>query len=309
MLRRQNAGVALDLDYEMGLAFRLASLPGYPDIRVAWHDGGIAPFASVLLVAPDYGVGVALLSNTGERVPFELAYRALAKAVEARTGQRPRHNTPVHRFGDLPGRALEPAELRGVYMSEIGALAVGGRPGRATVTMGGKTLHLVPRDAESYGLQARIAGFLPLPIPELARIQVVFREIDGRRVVGIYESGMFRSVALAVEPQPVPAVWLARRGDWSVKDPDPQPFVHGVRLAFDEALGFLTLQVNVAMIPEPLVIPVLPRGDNALVSAGLGRHMGETLRVVNEAGVERLYWGGVVLERVTVAMNKRGEGK
>ena len=286
----------LDLDFEMGLGFHIMSLPGYPAIRVAWHDGGTHPFASTLLVAPDHGVGVALLSNTDERVPHELAYRALARAVEARTGKRLRRSRTQH-FGAMSGRPLEPAELPGIYASEIGALVVGGRPGRATVKMNGKTVHLVPREQGSFGLEARIAGLVPLPISELGRIRVVFREIDGARVVAIYESGKFRSVALAIRPEPVPDAWLERRGTWSVKDRGRRTFLLGAGLAFDKSLGLMMLQLRVASVPEPLVLPALPRGDSALVIAGLGRHMGETLRVVAEDGVERLRLAGVVLEK------------
>ncbi len=293
MMSRQNGSVELDLDFEMGLAFHIMTLPGYPDVRVAWHDGGTHPFASTLLVAPDFGVGVALVSNTDEKVPYELAYKVLARAIEAGTGVRLEHSR-AWRFGSMAGRPLRPEELPGVYASEIGAIRVGGRQGRPTLVMGGHTLYLVPREQPSYGLQARLFGFLPLPIADLARLRVVFREVGGSRVAGVYESGKFRSVALAVEPQTIPAAWQARLGDWRVENPEAEPFVTAIRLGFDEALGFMTLSVKVTTFTEPLVLPVLPRGDDVLVTAGLGRHMGETLRVRGGEGAERMAWDGLV---------------
>jgi CubicO group peptidase (beta-lactamase class C family) len=294
MMSRQNAAVDLDLDFEMGLAFHIMALPGYPGVRVAWHDGGTAPFASTLLVAADYGVGVALVSNTDEKVPAELAYEMLAKVIEAKTGGR-LERSRGYRFGPMGGRPLEPDELPGVYASELGAIRVAGRPGKATLTMNGNTLYLVPREQQSYGVQARLFGVLPLPIADLARLRVAFREVGGGRVAGIYQSGKFRSVALAVEPADVPAAWEARFGGWSVVNPDPEPFVTGVRLGFDKGLGLMTLSVKVATIAGPLVFPVVARGDNALVTAGLGRHMGETLRVSRDQGGERMSWAGLVL--------------
>ncbi len=296
MMSRQNAGVALDLDFEMGLAFHIMTLPGYPEVRVAWHDGGIHPFASTLLVAPDYGVGVAVVSNTDEKVPAELAYKALAVAIEAETGRRLAHSRP-YRFGAMSGRVLRPEELRGVYASEIGAVAVGGTARRPTLTMGGKTLYLVPKERGIYGLQARLWGLLPLPIADLTRLRLAFREIEGSRVVGIYESGKFRSIGTGVEPEAIPDAWISRIGDWAVTNPDPEPFVTALSLGYDKALGFMMLSVKVASVPDPFVIPVVPRGRDTLVTAGLGRHMGETLRVSGEPGVERMTWAGLALER------------
>ena len=191
----------------MGLAFHIMALPGYPEVQVAWHDGGTHPFASTLLVAPDHGVGVAVVSNTDEKVPSELAYKALVRAIEAESGRR-LERSRSYRFGAMAGRALKPEELRGVYATEIGAVAVAGAAGRPTLRMNGMTLYLVPRERGIHGLQARLWGLLPLPIADLARLRLAFREIEGRRVVGIYESGKFRSVGLRVEAQAIPDVWL-----------------------------------------------------------------------------------------------------
>jgi len=296
MMRRQNSDVALDFDFEMGLGFHLMTLPGYPDVRIAWHDGGTYPWASTFIVAPDYGAGVALLSNSDEKVPAELAYRAMAKVIERANGATLRR-TGGYRFGEMAGRALDSEELPGTYASAIGAVVVGAEPGAPTLTMAGHTLSLVAREQDSYGLQARLLGFIPLPMAELARIRLVFREIGGHRVLAYYESGKFRSVALAVEPEPVPAVWAGRYGDYTAVNADPHPFFLGARLGFDDKLQFMTLTVHIAASPKPLVIPVKAVDDSTLVSAGLGRHMGETLRVQRENGEERIIWAGLKLKR------------
>jgi CubicO group peptidase (beta-lactamase class C family) len=202
MMRRQNGDVALDFDFEMGLGFHLMTLPGHPDVRLAWHDGGTHPFASTLVVAPDRGVGAVILSNTDEKVPAEIA-----------------------------------------------------------------------------------------------RIRVVFREIGGRRVLAYYEDGKFRSAALAIEPQPVPVAWERRYGSYTAVSPDPDPFFLGAELGFDAALGFMILKVRVASSPTPFVIPVVATDETTLATAGLGRHMGETLRAEQGEDGERIHWAGLVLRR------------
>lgn len=296
MMSPQNADVALDFDYEQGLGFHLMSLPGYPDVKIAWHDGGNFPFASTLAVAPDYGVGVAIVSNTGETVPQELAYEAIERVIRERNGAA-LAKVPGYQFGEMAGRPLEPGELAGVYPSEIGAIVVGGTPEAPEATLPGMKLRMVRREQQSYGLQARLLGFIPLPIAKLDRLRVVFREIDGRRVLAIYEYGKFRSVALAVEPRPVPAAWQARYGRYVAANPDAIPFFLGAELGFDEKLGFMTISVTVASSPDPFVFPLVARDETTLVTAGLGRRMGEIFRIHSYNGREAIIWAGLILQR------------
>ncbi len=296
MISRQNGDVALDFDFEMGLGFNLMSLPGYPDVRIAWKDGGTYPFASMLVVAPDYGVGVAILSNTGETTPGGLAFEAIERVIQERAGATP-VKTPGYQFGPMAGRSLEPSELGGVYMSEIGAIVVAGKPEAPEATIPGMKLWMVKREQESYGLQARLLGLIPLPVADLDRLRVVFREIDGRRVLAIYEAGQFRSIALAVAPRPVPAAWQARYGHYDVANPDSDPFLLGADLGFDEKLGFMTIGVTVRAVPNPLVYSAVAIDDTTLVTAGLGRRMGETFRIETYNGREAIVWGGLALQR------------
>lgn len=294
MLVQQNAGVALDFDFEKGLGFNLMTLPGFPEVQVAWHDGGTRPFASTLLIAPDHGVGVAILSNTNESVPEDFSYEVVARAIEMTTGERP-VSSHDYVFGAAPGRLLQAEELAGTYATEIGSLTVAGSPRRPIATLAGMELHLVEREAGSYGLQARVAG-IPLPIRPLTRIRLMFREIDGERAVAYYEGGKFRSIGLAVEPAPVPPEWENRYGTWHVTNPDTDPFVHGLSLYRDGESGFLTVSVSVASIPEPVVLAVEPVDQSNLVVSGLGRHLGEHLSVVNR-GTEQIHWAGLIFEQ------------
>ncbi|WP_455382288.1 serine hydrolase domain-containing protein [Salinispira pacifica] len=295
MTTRDNADVALDFDYGQGPGFNLMSLPGYPDVRIVWKDGGQHPFASLLLVAPDYGVGVALLSNTDEKVPEGLALEAIERVLKVR-GTLP-EKRPGYQFGKMAGRPLERSELAGIYMSEIGPIVVGGTPEAPETTLFGTKLHIVSREQGSYGLQARLLGFIPLPIAELNALRIVFREIDGKRAIAIYEGGMFRGVAVAVPPQPVPSAWQARYGHYTAVNPDPQPFFLGADIGYDEELGFMTVSVKVAAIPDPLVLPLVAKDDSTVLTAGMGRRMGDTFRVVQYKGQEALLWAGLMLQR------------
>jgi len=235
-----------------------------------------------------------LLSNTDEKVPRELAAHMIAEVIERQNDVKLRH-VRAHEFGPMAGRGLGREELPGTYASEIGPIVIERAKTSLTMTMMGNRLYLVPKEGGSYGLQARIAGILPLPIPGLTDIRLMFREINGDRAVAYYEKGIFRSIALSVEPSPVPEAWSHRYGSRMVMDPDPTHFVSGVSLGYDPLLESMTLTVKVASIPGPLVFLIHATGEDRAGTSGLGRHMGEPIRVIRKDGGELLRWAGLTL--------------
>ena len=59
----------------------------------------------------------------------------------------------------------------------------------------------------------------------------------------------------------------------------------------------MTVTVTVASVPEPFTFPALPDGPDKLIIAGLGRHMGDTLTIVEVDGREILHWAGLDMEK------------
>jgi Beta-lactamase class C and other penicillin binding proteins len=93
------------LTTSMGLSFFLDRFGTH---RVSGHDGNVPGFASALLVAPDDGVGVVVLTNTGS---FIGAHRLAAAALRSRlrvpdpAGLLPRSDVPdsPHVWSELTG--------------------------------------------------------------------------------------------------------------------------------------------------------------------------------------------------------------
>ena len=89
----------------MGLAFWLADLGGH---RTVGHDGNVPGFASALLVAPDDGVGVVVLTNTAAFIgahvlATELLRSLLPVASPADAGEAEPVPERPHLWSDLVG--------------------------------------------------------------------------------------------------------------------------------------------------------------------------------------------------------------
>jgi CubicO group peptidase (beta-lactamase class C family) len=98
----------------MGLAFFLGYLGRH---RVCGHDGNMPGFASALLVAPDDGVGVVVLSNTSTFIGAHLLAASVLRSVlgvPEPAGMLPR--------SDVPARPHTWSELTGYYAPRPGFL-------------------------------------------------------------------------------------------------------------------------------------------------------------------------------------------
>jgi len=93
MLRPQNTEVPLDLGFHVGLGWMLSTLGG-ESIEgggpVAHHGGATMHFRSQMVLLPEHKLGVIVASNSASAGPVvnQLAQRALALALEAKTGIR-----------------------------------------------------------------------------------------------------------------------------------------------------------------------------------------------------------------------------
>ncbi len=89
VLRVQNADVALDIGFKVGLGWMLSTLGGDTLVDagpVAHHVGAVIHFRSHMYALPEHKLGVIVAANSSSagRVVDTIATRALAVALEAR---------------------------------------------------------------------------------------------------------------------------------------------------------------------------------------------------------------------------------
>lgn len=96
MFHRQNTDVLLDRDIQMGVGLFLEDLPDPFSGQLVFHGGGAIFTNTMLMLAPDHGIGVVVLSNTAGSYPLvdQLARLIIHKGLEIKTGSKVKSPEP-----------------------------------------------------------------------------------------------------------------------------------------------------------------------------------------------------------------------
>jgi CubicO group peptidase (beta-lactamase class C family) len=296
MLRPQNADVPLDLDFRVGLGWMLGGL-GNIDIRnggpVAHHAGSMFQFHGQLIALPERKLGVVVLANSATSGPVvgDVATEALKLALEAKTGERqPERETPKGGEGSLSMEALQRYE--GWYATSFGTVNVRNTSRGLRADIMNRTLWLAPLPDGSLRLQYRLLGLFPIRIEALAGVGISQVDVAGREILAARMRGRAYPIGERMRPVPVSAKWLARTGEYEVANPDEDAVLpKKVRLRAED--GFLLVEYSIPLLfPGTMSSAIAPVSDEEAVIRGLGRGMGETIRVVSKDGEEMLLYSG-----------------
>jgi len=299
MLRPQNGGVPLDHDLRIGLGWILSGTEIENAGQVAQHDGATLLYRSQLIILPEQKLGVAVLSNSATAGPVvhKVATEALKLALETKTGIRqPERNKPAERDA-----GLSPEERQGwlgAYATPFGVARVTEKGDALRAELFGKTFNLVPRADGRLGLRYRLLGLIPVSLDELDYVGISGASVSGRHILlAANTAGKSMLVGEKIEPVPVPEKWQGRVGAYEIANPgDDTILVEDIRLRYEEGL----LRVDYALplfFPGMLSVTLMPISDTEAVIRGLGRSMGETIRIVTVDGEERLFYSGYELRK------------
>lgn len=305
MLRRQNAGVPLDGDLSVGLGWMLNPIKGWKPSEtgpVARHNGATLLFHSALVALPRHKIGVIVLANSESAggIVDEIADEALKVALEAKSGvaSGAADHAPVAAAVPVtPVFVQAPQALVGVYATPIG-LATIARDGNALRAEAiGKRFEVVPRADGYFGVQYRVLGLVPISLPGLTSMGLSSSHLSGRDVLLAHVEGRRIVVGERVAPLPISTAWLDRLGEYTVVNGEGEALVAS-KIALRNRNGFVTLEFAVPQLGGELTqIALRPVSDTESVVLGLGRNLGETIRVVKMDGHERLLYSGYVLKK------------
>ena len=101
-----------------------------------------------------------------------------------------------------------------------------------------------------------------------------------------------------IAPVPVPDKWQGRVGAYEIANPgDDTIIVENIHLRYEEDI----LRVDYSLplfFSGTMSIALAPVSDTEAVIRGLGRGMGETVRVILVDGEERLFYSGYELRKM-----------
>lgn len=299
MLQPQNEGVALDQGFHIGLGWMLGGLGGI-NIKnvgtVAHHGGATIYHRAQLIVLPQVKLGIVVLANSsgGQQVVNKVATETLKLAVETKTGMKQPEAEPV-----ITGDFLSKEELHayeGSYATLAGLGRLTANSGYLQADLLDKSFRLVPRQDKKLQLQYRLLGLIPIDLDEISHFGVSRKLIAGHEILTASDGDQEMLVGEKIAPVPIPAVWHQRVGKYEFVDSDEDALLIA-DLSLREEDGLLIVEYTLPEFgKEKISMVVQPLSDNEAILAGLGRGLGETVRVVSDNGVEQLVYAGYHLK-------------
>lgn len=307
MLRPQNEAVALDFDLRVGLGFFILPTFDAEIGPIVGHDGSTLTHNASLAMLPKHKLAVVVLTNsdTGADVTETIVHEALSVALETKTGLKlaavddltaaaaaAAASGPADRPVEAPTSSPEDlARLAGTYVTAEGLLKVKAEGKRLRATGENGTLYFIPQGDGAFRAQILLFGLLPIAEDELRKVRIGFARVGTRDVLYGYYRGIRVLFGERIRPPEVPQSWRDRVGEYEIVDRgEDYRLFDDVRLAYRD--GLLTLSVRLPDFDDSETLVLAPLSDSEAVALGLGRGLGETIRVEPWEGRESLAFSG-----------------
>ena len=301
MLRPQNADVALDLNFRIGLGWMLSGL-GRITIEnagtIAHHAGGTILFHSQMIALPEHKLGVIVLANsaTSREAVDIVATEALKLALEIKTGIKPvgRQKIP---FDDSPLAAQTFQEYTGDYATLLGHVKIFRKGDSLRADAAGKTFTLLPRADGQLGLKYALLGIIPLSLGELDDIGIARQHVAGRDVVTAQLGNQQILIGEKILPVALSNKWLQRLGEYEIANlDDDERLLEHLKLSYENE--FLLFEFSIVGEPgQKIKLPLAPISDESAILLGSLHDHGEHGEIISRNGEERIYFSGYELHK------------
>jgi CubicO group peptidase (beta-lactamase class C family) len=288
MLTAQNEDVPLDCGLRIGLAWFIDNAILAEKELVFSHDGGVVAHCSSFMVAPKSKLGVVVLANTASADPGKIAKKLLQKAWEAKNDQK---------LPGIPSHGNGTSDFSGTYATMMGKANIVHKTGnryKIKSSVGNFNLNL--EDDHQYHLSYRLLGLIPIDLDELGEVDLSTEDISGYHVI-IAEWGQYRMLAgVKVNRQPIHEAWKSRLGTYRLVNPPPTDVFDLKKFEINIEDGYLVEVLTYANYTFTQIRRTV--NDHEAIIEGLGRGMGETIRIINTEDGEILTYAGLRLERI-----------
>jgi CubicO group peptidase (beta-lactamase class C family) len=290
MLTAQNDDVPLDFDSKIGLAWGIGHHLLDDNEPVYHHGGGTIAHSSMFMVARKSRLGAVVLANSSNANTGDIAKMLLQMAWKAKNEVKPvcPRKPPVGK----------PSDFTGTFASMIGRVDIAKSTGdRYKVKSSVGNFDLDPGKDRRYRLKCRLLGILPLDLEEMGAIGFTTEVVAGHRVmVGELKGHRFLA-GVQVEPHAIHAAWKSRVGHYTLLNP-PEPEMYHVKdIELKMEGDYLVAAVTDSEDVSTLILRTV-NADEAIME-GLGRDLGETIRVVEDSGANViLTYSGLRLRRL-----------
>jgi len=292
MFTPSNAGVAADLDFEVGLTWWVIDYRKLPGEYIVGHGGDLPPFHALALVLPERDLSVFIMVNSVDGVgSFSLADIAAetVRTFAESTGQNPiapaLEASPVR---EVPADLL--ADLPGYYASTAGLSEIRAAGDKLRMYAFNQWFDVYYHGDNTLTLGYKILGILPLNVSIFDELSVSLEDSDGSPAINLRLQGILMGPALRIEPVPVDPSWLERCGRYEAVGTEAMPQYTDFKVEMDRRSGFLCLSIESDGEWSRFPLQTVDSSSARLMGTGRGlggmvraepRETGETLRFLN----------------------------
>jgi len=299
MIRKQNTDVPLDFNFDIGLGWFLIRQGIEGSKTVISHGGGTPCYFSQIIGLPEHKLGVVVLANScsaGSTVA-DVGVAALKLALEAKTGYRQSLKTKIIK---APVSQTPPDEqlnsFVGRYATWAGLVDVRRDDNLLKAKISGWDFDLIPLTDGKFSIQFKLFGLFTIRYLfgiDLDNVTLNPVKVDNRYIVVMRFKGRDQIFGEKVKAGPIPQTWLARLGSLDVLGQDKTMQFKGTRLENDNGILVMSYKLKMTVLPEQHAkLPIMPISDNEAIIMGLGRGLGETVRIAYKDGKEILRFSG-----------------
>jgi CubicO group peptidase (beta-lactamase class C family) len=292
MLSVQNQDIALDTGTKVGLAWFIDAVDVPGATRSVMHDGATLYHRAMLVVLPEQKLGVVILSNSAESgsVEREVAQEVLRLAIAAKAGAKPPESSKPKKS---PASAPSSPNYEGTYATAAGEMKIEKKRGRYRADVIGQRIKLIPNEDNTLKARLKLLKLIPIPLPFTLTLQ----EPQGREVLLLKTGKEIELLGERIAAMPSTSkTWKARFGEYkAINAGDDFMFIESLVLREEEGSLLLEQKVKDEKRNPAFLLQVV--NDNEAILLGLGRHLGETVRVVSNNGKEALSFSGYLWQR------------
>jgi hypothetical protein len=304
MLKVQNPNVPLDFDFKMGLGWMLSGVDVPRAGTVASHGGTTLNYHTMMVILPEYKLGVVVLSNssTAQSLVGDVAVETLKLALEAKRGI----TQPEKKVVEVKNVPLTEADIRaysGYFESLIGLVKVDGSSGELIAELMGWKFQLVKHDDGGFGVRLKLLGFIPVANSQMKEMSLSLHRIDGRDVLALDREGQAMLIGEKLHLQPLPEYLNAYVGDYDIVNKHDGPMPENIRVVRegDLLVGEFTFAEKPGFLFRTAFLPV---AQNELVMGGIGSGKGETLRAARVGDEAHIYYSGFDLKKKSATRDR-----
>ncbi len=286
-----------DFNLRYGFGWFIGGIPAFPDNQVAWHNGRTPAAWARILLLRDRKIGIAVLTNSdsGRPLVYAVTQKAAELFLQAGDGSvlKERKEIDNHHRVKLDEKGL--ARYAGFYSFGGVFLRISPKGDELRAMIENHNLTLVPTDEDSFRIEKKLLGFIPLSTG-LPEIRIVHKGKDD--YILMKDTGY--RFGQKIPPHSVSEAWKKRLGKYRLVNPDQEAVIHFKHIGLLMEEGFLLLNIDSDQPEGKGRLVLMPVSDDVSYIFGAGATGGPNGAVsANIAGdATQLRYSGYVFERI-----------